>query len=73
MEEDILSKLEKYVDTIGQRIDQNFLEFDSMITLEDDEMALLSKKYQSIDNQLESIAKELANRPLESKVDIPSD
>ena len=59
LEKDIRSKLENYVDTIEQRIDGNFLDFDAMIQLEDQEMTLLTNKYQHVDRQLQSIENEL--------------
>ncbi|TDI67039.1 MAG: GTP-binding protein [Bacteroidetes bacterium] len=62
LEEDIKTKLEKYVDTIEQRIDDNFQEFDAMIQLEDQEMSLLIGKYQTVDQQIQSIWEQLNNR-----------
>ena len=59
LEEDIQSKLDKYVDTIGERIDRNFLDFDAMIKLEEAEMSLLTQKYQVISNQLHSIGDDM--------------
>ncbi len=59
LEEDIRTKLEKYVDTIEQRIDHNFWNFDAMIQLEEQEMSLLVDKYQAVDQQLQSIKNEI--------------
>jgi len=59
LEEDIQSKLDKYVDIIGARIDGNFLDFDAMIKLEEAEMSVLNHKYQVISNQLQEIGDEM--------------
>ena len=59
LEEDIQSKLDKYVDIIGARIDGNFLDFDAMIKLEEAEMSLLTQKYQVINDQLQQIGDEM--------------
>ncbi len=59
LEEDIRTKLEKYVDTIEQRIDDNFQDFDAMIHLEDQELSLLMTKYQTVDQQIHSIEGEI--------------
>jgi len=55
LQEDISDKLETYVDTIEKRIDQNFRDFDAMIQLETQEMALLTEKYQLVDRQLTTL------------------
>jgi hypothetical protein len=59
LEEDISTKLEKYVDTIEQRIDHNFWNFDAMIQLEKQEMSQLGDKYQAVDQRLQSIENEI--------------
>jgi len=59
LEEEISSKLEKYVDTIERRIDGNFLNFDTMIQLEAQEMSLLSERYQLVEQQFQSIEQEI--------------
>jgi len=59
LEEDISTKLEKYVDTIEQRIDHNFWNFDAMIQLEEQEMSQLGDKYQAVDQRLQSIENEI--------------
>ena len=59
LQEDISEKLESYVDTIENRIDQNFKEFDAMIALETQEVAALTEKSQLIQQQLDDLENDL--------------
>ncbi len=61
LQEEIRSKLERYVDTIKGRIDTNFKDFDAMLALEDQEMKVLNTRFKSTHEQLLLLEKEISS------------
>ncbi len=59
LQEEIQNKLGHYVETIKQRIDQNFNEFDAMIEVENHEVTLLIERYELTDQKLIELRKEI--------------
>ncbi|MEM6321872.1 MAG: dynamin family protein [Bacteroidota bacterium] len=59
IEEEVTSKLERYIQHIKNRIDANFGSFDELLANETKQIASLENKHQHLEASLDEIAKEL--------------
>lgn len=59
IEKEVTDKLKTYVTQIGERIDNNFHEFDRHLELENNQIQFLERNHQSIDARLNKMAEEL--------------